>query len=257
MLNKNFWSQACAAFHKVIHSAWAFALVALLAPAAVRSAQAATRYRTGGGSDTLWSTAGNWKDNAAPGEGDAAQFRADQVGGAFTGKTVTLRDAYTINVLHVSNGSSASEPIVFEADQNSAHGVTVSDDVWLGYYADGALWLQSGTYTFAKSLNVGVGAKSSTHNFWLKVGDGSSTVSLTAKAAFRPWPSCIRKTLDRPKKAVSLVSPAEVSSPQSSRTWPSTSMKGRSQRWWRPSSGSISSNSLSVEAIMSTAAISS
>ncbi len=183
MLNKNFWSQAYAAFHKVIHSAWAYAFVALLALAAVPSAQAATRYWTGGGSDTLWSTSGNWKDNAAPGEGDAAQFRADQVGGAFTGKMVTLRDAYTINVLHVSKGSSASEPIVFEADQNSAHGVTVSDDVWLGYYADGALWLQSGTYTFAKSLNVGVGSKSSTHNFWLKVGDGSSTVSLTAKAS--------------------------------------------------------------------------
>ena len=155
-----------------------FLLASIFAFALAETAQAADRYWKGGGSDTLWSTSGNWKDNAAPVKGDSVHFRNDQVSGGFSGRTVTLRGAYTNGVIHVSNGSSESTPIVFNADQDSSHGVRFTDDGWLGYHADGGLWLKSGTYTFAKSLNMGV-AKSGTHNFWLKVGDGSSTASLT------------------------------------------------------------------------------
>ena len=156
-----------------------YLVAAIFAFAAAHSAQAATtRYWKGGGSDTLWSTAANWKDNAAPVNGDNVHFRADQVGGSFGGRTVTLRGAYTNGVIHLSNGSNAEAPIVFDADQDSSHGVRFTDDGWLGYFADGGLWLKSGTYTFGKSLNMGV-AQRGTHNFWLKVGDGSSTASLT------------------------------------------------------------------------------
>ena len=156
-------------------------------------AQAATtRYWKGGGSDTLWSTAGNWKDNGVPASGDSVHFRADQVSGGFSGKTVSMRNAYTAAVLHVSNGSNAEAPIVFDADQNPSHGVTFTDDGWLGYYADGALWLKSGTYTFKTSLRVGVNVnnngsyKEDKYPFCLKVGDGSSTAVLNAKGTYDP-----------------------------------------------------------------------
>ena len=170
-----------------------YLLAAIFAFALAGSTQAATtRYWKGGGSDTLWSTGGNWKDGNAPAKGENAHFRADQVSGGFSGKTVTMRDAYSAAVLHVSNGSNAEGPIVFNADQDSSHGVTFTDDGWLGYYAEGALWLKSGTYTFAKSLRVGINANSSggysgdKSSFWLKVGDGSSTAVLNAKGTYGP-----------------------------------------------------------------------
>ena len=155
------------------------------------AAQAAERYWKGG-SDTLWSTAANWRDNAAPASGDKVHFRADQVGGNFSGKTVTIRDAYTVGLLHVSKGSNAEGPILFNVDKDSSHGVTFTDDGWLGYFAEGALWLKSGTYTFAKSLRVGVDVngdgsyKGDKNSFWLKVGDGSSTAVLNAKGTYGP-----------------------------------------------------------------------
>jgi len=166
-----------------------YLLAAGLTFAAAQTAQAADRNWKGGGSDTLWSTAGNWKDNALPSNGDNIRIYASEVnnGNGFSGKTVTIRDTYTNGVLHVSGGSNAEGPIVFNADQNSSHGVTFTDDGWLGYYAEGALWLKSGTYTFNKSLRVGVNTnndgsyKEDKNSFWLKVGDGSSTVVLNAK----------------------------------------------------------------------------
>ena len=155
-------------------------------------AQAADRYWKGGGSDTLWSTQANWKDSVVPTSSDNAHFRADQVTGGFSGKTVTLRDSYSVKVLHVSEGSSEESPIVFEADQNSAHGLTFTDDGWLGYYANGALWLKSGTYTFAKSLRIGVNVNNNgnysgdKNSFCLKVGDGVSPVVLNARGNYGP-----------------------------------------------------------------------
>ena len=169
-----------------------YLLAGVIAFSSVQMAQAADRYWKGGGSDTLWSTQANWKDSAAPTSNDSAHFRADKVTGGFSGKTVTLRDSYSVKVLHVSNGSSAESPIVFEADQNPAHGLTFTDDGWLGYYAEGALWLKSGTYTFAKSLRVGVtvnnngGYDSDKNSFWLKVGDGVSPAVLNANGTYGP-----------------------------------------------------------------------
>ena len=168
-----------------------YLLAGVIALSSVQMAQAADRCWKGGGSDTLWSTQANWNDSVVPTSSDNAHFRADTVTGGFSGKTVTLRDSYSVKVLHVSNGSNAEDPIVFEADQNSAHGLTFTDDGWLGYYAEGALWLKSGTYTFAKSLRVGVNADSKGYSadkssFWLKVGDGVSPAVLNAKGTYGP-----------------------------------------------------------------------
>ena len=62
--------------------------------------------------------------------------------------------------------------------------LTIKDDTWLGYYEDGWFWIKSGTYVFngtsGKNFHLGEGYKA-THNFWMKVGDGASTVSVTTK----------------------------------------------------------------------------
>lgn len=139
-------------------------------------------YWTGGGSDTLWSTAGNWKDNALPGSADKIYFRANKDGvGDIDNMTVSLNGAYTNTVLHVGSGSSAENPFIFTADQDSSHGLTFTDDGWLGCYENGGLWLKSGTYAFTKQLHIGQDIYGDHHDFSLKVGDGMSTASLTAK----------------------------------------------------------------------------
>ena len=144
---------------------------------ATGGAWAANRYWTGGGSDTLWNTAGNW--DSLPGSSDSLFFRTESP----NNKTVTLNGLYSYSgYMHLGLGGSADEPYIFEADA-ADHGLTIQDDVWLGYYEDGGLWLKSGTYTFGtksgKSLHIGE-AKSGSHDFVLRVGDGTSDVTLNA-----------------------------------------------------------------------------
>ena len=99
--------------------------------------------------------------------------------------TATLNGTYTYaGNIHMGTGSSAANPYVFEAT-DPANTLSITDDTWLGYYEDGWLWIKSGTYVFngksGKQFHLGEGASGATHNFWLKVGDGASTVFLTAK----------------------------------------------------------------------------
>ncbi len=157
----------------------AASIVVVLALAAAQSAQA--KLWEGKGSDTLWSTPGNWENSTLPATTDSLAFRR---AGA-PNKTATLDALYSYNgTIHIGDGSSASSPYIFEATDPS-YGLTIKDDVWLGYYEDGWLWIKSGTYIFGvtkdKGLHIGQ-AKSGSHNFWLKVGDGLSTASLNAKA---------------------------------------------------------------------------
>jgi len=157
-----------------------YLLAAFFAFAAAQSAQA--KMWEGKGSDTLWSTPENWENSTVPATTDSLAFRR---AGA-PNKTATLDGLYTYSGnLHVGLGSSASSPYIFEATDPS-YGLTIKDDVWLGYYEDGWLWLKSGVYTFGVTsghgLSLGGNTSTTHHNFWLKVGDGSSTVSLTAKS---------------------------------------------------------------------------
>ena len=151
-----------------------------------------TRSWKGSGINTTWTTAANWSSGVYPNDGDTVRFVASDVGGSFSGKTVTLPGAYSVGLFHVSGGSKAEEPIIFVADQNSAHGLTFTGDGWLGYFAEGALWLKSGTYTFEKSLRVGIDAhdngtyKGDKNSFWLKVGDGVSSAVLNANGTYGP-----------------------------------------------------------------------
>lgn len=83
---------------------------AAVAMCAGLTAHAATCNWTGKGSDTLWSTAGNW--NALPTASDNLGFRQANVGS----RTATLDGLYTYNGnLHLGLGSSAAAPYVFEA----------------------------------------------------------------------------------------------------------------------------------------------
>ena len=157
-----------------------YLLAAGLTFAAAQSAQA--KMWKGNGSDTLWSTPENWENSTVPAATDSLAFRQS---GA-PNKTATLNGAYSYTGnMHMGQGSSAAEPYIFVAT-DAANGLTINDDVWLGYYENGWLWLKSGTYTFGvssgKGLSLGGDTKTTHRNFWLKVGDGSSTVSLKATA---------------------------------------------------------------------------
>ena len=143
------------------------------------SAQAATRNWKGNGANTYWNTSGNW--DTQPGSGDNLWFRTSGV----KNMTATLNGSYTYTGnIHMGNGSSAANPYIFEAT-DPANKLTIKDDIWFGYHEDGWLWIKSGTYEFngtsGKKTHLGEGS-GATHNFWLKVGDGSSTVSLTTKS---------------------------------------------------------------------------
>lgn len=133
----------------------------------------------GNGADTLWSTAANW--DSVPGSGASLSFREANP----PNKTATLDASYSYTGnIHVGKGSSAAAPYIFEA-LDPSYKLTIDDDIWLGYHEDGWLWLKSGTYNFTtknnKALHLGQGSGAN-HNFWLKVGDGSSTATLTSTA---------------------------------------------------------------------------
>ena len=156
---------------------WTLA-VTLCVAAAVPS-MAAQRNWKGNGANTLWDTSGNW--DTQPGGSDSLAFRTAGV----KNMTATLNGSYTYSGnIHMGNGSSAANPYIWEAS-NSANKLTIKDDIWFGYYEDGWLWIKSGTYEFngtsGKKTHLGEGSGAN-HNFWLKVGDGSSTVSLTTKS---------------------------------------------------------------------------
>lgn len=154
------------------------AIVAFCMAAAVPS-MAAQRNWKGNGANTYWNTSGNW--DTQPGGSDSLAFRTSGV----KNMTATLNGSYTYTGnIHMGAGSSASNPYIFEAT-DPANKLTIKDDIWFGYFEDGWLWIKSGTYEFngtsGKKTHLGEGSESN-HNFWLKVGDGSSTVSLTTKS---------------------------------------------------------------------------
>ena len=144
------------------------------------SAQATQRNWKGNGADTLWNTSGNW--DAQPGSSDSLQFRTANVGN----RTATINGSYSYTGnIHMGLGSSAANPYVWEAT-DPANVLTIKDDIWFGYNEDGWLWIKSGTYVFSetgnKNFHLGQGKdRNNDHNFWLKVGDGSSTASMTIK----------------------------------------------------------------------------
>ena len=154
------------------------AIVAFCMAAAMPS-MAAQRNWKGNGANTYWNTSGNW--DSQPGGSDSLAFRTSGV----KNMTATLNGSYTYTGnIHMGNGSSAANPYIWEAS-NSANKLTIKDDIWFGYFEDGWLWIKSGTYEFngtsGKKTHIGEGS-GAVHNFWLKVGDGSSTVSLTTKS---------------------------------------------------------------------------
>ena len=154
------------------------AIVAFCMAAAVPS-MATQRNWKGNGANTYWNTSGNW--DTQPGGSDSLAFRTAGV----KNMTATLNGSYTYSGnIHMGNGSSAANPYIWEAS-NSANKLTIKDDIWFGYFEDGWLWIKSGTYEFngtsGKKTHLGEGSGAN-HNFWLKVGDGSSTVSLTTKS---------------------------------------------------------------------------
>jgi autotransporter-associated beta strand protein len=130
----------------------------------------------GNGSNTLWSTPENWESSTVPAATESLAFRQS---GA-PNKTVTIDSAFsTSGNVHVGNGSSAEEPYIFEAT-DPTYGLTIQDDVWLGYHEAGWLWIKSGTYVFGVTSDKGMQIGNGSNNFWLKVGDGTTTASLTA-----------------------------------------------------------------------------
>ncbi|MBR4171412.1 MAG: hypothetical protein IKR48_07155 [Kiritimatiellae bacterium] len=152
--------------------------VALVLCFAVASSSYASNW-TGNGANSYWDTAGNW--DSMPVASSSLVFRNASPNRMTA--TLTGLYSYTGN-MHMGRGSSAAAPYIFEADA-PAHGLTIQDDAWLGYYEDGWLWLRSGTYTFGtkdgKHLHLGQGSGGATHNFWMRVGDGMSTVSLASQ----------------------------------------------------------------------------
>ena len=144
------------------------------------SAQAVQCNWKGNGADTLWNTSGNW--DTVPGSSDSLSFRTANVGN----RTATINGSYSYTGnIHMGLGSSAANPYIWEAAA-SGNSLTIKDDIWLGYLEDGWLWIKSGTYVFSetsnKNFHLGQGKdRNNDHNFWLKVGDGSSTVSVTSK----------------------------------------------------------------------------
>lgn len=137
---------------------------------------------TGNGANTLWNTAGNW--DSMPGGSDSLAFRTSGV----KNMTATLNASYTYTGnIHMGNGSSADNPYIFEAT-DPANTLTIKDDTWLGYHENGWLWIKSGKYVFndtaKKNLHLGEGASGARRNFWLRVGDGSSTVSVQGRNGY-------------------------------------------------------------------------
>ena len=135
---------------------------------------------TGNGLNTLWSTPANWAENAVPDPATSLVFRRSDV----ANRTATLDGMYSYEGnIHMGAGSSADNPYIFEAT-DPANGLTIKDDIWFGYFEDGWLWIKSGTYEFSsrdtKNFHLGE-AWGTTHNFWLRVGDGASDVSMTSK----------------------------------------------------------------------------
>ena len=152
-----------------------YLLAGMLALAAAQFAQA--KMWKGEGSDTLWSTPENWENSTLPTAEDSLAFRQENS----PNKIVTIDSAFsTSGTIHVGKGSSAENPYIFEATDPSC-GLTIQDDVWLGYYEGGWLWIKSGIYEFGVSNGKGMQIGRNSNNFWLKVGDGMSTASLTAK----------------------------------------------------------------------------
>ena len=137
---------------------------------------------TGNGANTLWNTAGNW--DTQPGGSDSLAFRTSGV----KNMTATLNASYTYTGnIHMGAGSSASNPYIFEAT-DPANTLTIKDDTWLGYHENGWLWIKSGKYVFngtgGKNFHMGEGARGARRNFWLRVGDGSSTVSVQGRNGY-------------------------------------------------------------------------
>ena len=142
------------------------------------TAQAAGSW-TGNGANTLWNTAANW--DSMPGSSASLSFRNANV----KNRTATLNGSYSYTGnIHMGKGSSADNPYIWEAT-DPANTLTIKDDTWLGYHENGWLWIKSGKYVFNdtknKNFHMGEGANGATRNFWLRVGDGSSSVSVTAK----------------------------------------------------------------------------
>ena len=120
---------------------------------AAQTTLAAARNWTGNGSDTLWRTESNW--DAVPTSSDWVQFRQSNP----PNKTATLDALYSYDGnMHLGLGSSAASPYVFEASA-TGNGLTIKDDVWLGYWEDGWLWLKSGVYIFGVTNNKGLHIK--------------------------------------------------------------------------------------------------
>lgn len=137
---------------------------------------------TGNGANTLWNTSGNW--DSMPGGSDSLAFRTSGV----KNMTATLNASYTYTGnIHMGNGSSAANPYIWEAT-DPANTLTIKDDTWLGYHENGWLWIKSGTYVFngtgGKNFHMGEGARGARRNFWLRVGDGSSTVSVQGRNGY-------------------------------------------------------------------------
>ena len=152
-----------------------YLLAGAIALAAAQFAQA--KMWMGKGSDTLWSTPENWENLTVPTAEDSLAFRQENS----PNKIVTIDSAfYTSGTIYVGKGSSAENPYIFEATDPS-YGLTIQDDVWLGYYEGGWLWIKSGIYEFGVTNLKGMQIGRNSNDFWLKVGDGMSTASLTAK----------------------------------------------------------------------------
>ena len=139
---------------------------------------------TGNGANTLWNTAANWDSMPANNSTASLAFRQSNVGN----RTATLNGSYTYSGnIHMGAGSSASNPYIFEAT-DPANKLTIKDDTWLGYHENGWLWIKSGTYVFndtaKKNFHMGEGASGARRNFWLRVGDGSSTVSVQGRNGY-------------------------------------------------------------------------
>ena len=162
-------------------SGFCAAFSAAIALCAAMNAQAAGSW-TGNGANTLWNTTANW--DSMPGSSASLSFRNANV----KNRTATINGSYSYSGnIHMGAGSSADNPYIWEAT-DPANKLTVQDDTWLGYYENGWLWIKSGTYVFngksSKNFHMGEGASGARHNFWLKLGDGSSTVSVQGRNGY-------------------------------------------------------------------------
>lgn len=164
-----------------------------LAFAFVDTAQAANAYWNGNGADNKWSTKENWYGNTMPPEGTSGKILfKTTTANCFVGSYTALLDS-AVGIdrsLWVENGSSPQQPYVFETS-DSAHGLTLTGDgqkdsgyrgnAYVGYSTNGYLHIKSGTYSF-RALYLGNSSETDRVG-WLKVGDGSSSVSLAVNGA--------------------------------------------------------------------------